>query len=90
MSSRPPAARKLRSGGACQMVDNIFQSERYQKLLPPDIFNRISAISSVNCDKISELVFEPGSSQPRNLRDMRTVNEGFMEPLPEEFNPQES
>ena len=59
------------------MVENIFSVEHYEKILPPEIYKRISAVPSVNCDKISEMVFEPGSNQPKNLRDMRTVTEGF-------------
>ena len=88
MSNRPAVNRRLRSGGACQMVDNIFQADYYEKLLPPEIYKRISVIPSINCDKISEMVFEPDSNQSKNLRDMRTVTEGFTEALPEEYQGQ--
>lgn len=90
MTSKPVITKKLRSGGACQSVENIFQSEHYQHILPPDVYNRLAGIPTLNCDKISQFVFEPTSFQARNLKAMRAITVGPAERLPEEFHNHES
>ena len=82
--SAKPITRKLRSGGACQVIENPFQSDHFRRILPPEIYNRISGIPSLNCDRISQVVFEAGSGHRKNLEVMRGVNEGSLAELREE------
>lgn len=63
--------RRLRSGGACQPLENIFRNEHYRSILPPHIYAKITNTPSINCDKIRDLKIEQLADHPSNLKLMK-------------------
>lgn len=53
--------RRLRSGGACNPLENIFKNDHYRDILPPAIYARVTNTPTINCDKIKNLKIEANS-----------------------------